>query len=74
MGEIFGRAFYKAASYETAVNGFRASGLFFTNRDFFQEADFFINSKCKDEEKIPEASKPVEITVLDGLSSIFPLI
>lgn len=53
IGELFGRAFLKAASYQTAVNGFRATGLFPVNRDYFTEADFLINSK--DFGKTPEA-------------------
>lgn len=72
IDEIFGRAFYKTAFYKTAINGFRATGLFPTDRDFFQEADFLIDSKNK--EKTPEALKPVKIRVHDGLSSIYPLI
>ena len=56
IGEIFGQAFLKAATYQTAVNGFRATGLFPVNRNYFNEADFLIDSK--DMEKTPEALRP----------------
>lgn len=59
IGEIFGQAFLKAASYQTAVNGFCATGLFPVNRNYFTDADFLIDSK--DFEKTPEALKPVTI-------------
>ncbi len=68
VGELFGRAFLKAASYSTAVNGFRATGLFPTDRNYFTADDFAIDSK--DKEKTPESLKPVEIRVPDGQSSI----
>lgn len=67
IGEIFGEAFLKAATYQIAVNGFRATGLFPVNRNYFTEADFLFDSK--DLEKIPEALKPVTIGLPTGATS-----
>lgn len=66
IGEMFGEAFLKAATYQIAVNGFRAIGLFLVNRNYFTEADFLFDSKNL--EKILEALKPVTI----GLLTVLP--
>ena len=40
VAELFGIAYTKAATAQTAINGFKKTGLFPTNRDIFEPHDF----------------------------------
>ena len=40
VAELFGIAYTKAATAQTAINGFKKTGLFLTNRDIFEPHDF----------------------------------
>ncbi len=64
IGEIFGEAFAKAATYNIAVNGFRGTGLFRVNRNYFQEYKF-ISKECT-----PASLASIEIAVPAGMSNI----
>jgi hypothetical protein len=45
MGELFGRAYMKAATAEAAANGFYKAGLFPCNRNIFRSYDFAVLDK-----------------------------
>ena len=40
VAKLFGIAYTKAATAQTAINGFKKTGLFPTNRDIFEPHDF----------------------------------
>ncbi|KAJ4446410.1 hypothetical protein ANN_13106 [Periplaneta americana] len=44
VGKLFGNAYLRAATVETAVNGFRKSGIYPLNRNVFRSHDFAIHS------------------------------
>jgi hypothetical protein len=56
---LFGKAFLKAASMETAVNGFRKTGIWPVQRDVFTEVDFLAAETT--DIKIPNEQPDVEI-------------
>jgi len=47
-GELFGNAYKRAATGETAANGFRATGLFPCDKNIFRPYDFPLSSEDKD--------------------------
>lgn len=56
---IFGKAFIKAGSMETAVNGFKKTGIYPLNRDIFKDEEFaFVRSS------VPETFHDAGIYIL----------
>jgi hypothetical protein len=47
IGELFGNAYKRAATGETAANGFRATGLFPCDKNIFRPYDFPLSSEDK---------------------------
>jgi hypothetical protein len=58
IGELFGKAYMRAATLETAIHGFRKTGLYPCNRDIFRAHDF-INENVE-EEQLEVAANVVE--------------
>jgi hypothetical protein len=48
VGKLFGNAYLRAATVETAVNGFRKSGIDPPNRIVFRTHDFAIHAEEED--------------------------
>ena len=47
IGELFGNAYKRAATGEIAVNGFRATGLFPSDKNIFKPYEFPLSSEDK---------------------------
>jgi hypothetical protein len=48
VGKLFGNAYLRAATVETAVNGFRKSGIYPLNRNVFRTHGFAIHAEEED--------------------------
>ena len=71
VAELFGIAYTKAATAQTAINGFKKTGLFPTNRDIFEPHDF---APCQltniDSEKNDQLNESASVTeILTDLPS-----
>lgn len=80
IGELFGRAYMRAAVVETAVNGFRKTGLFPVNRNIFREEEFVAESlnandlvhevlPISETDKVSSSVEKVEATEAHSLTS-----
>jgi hypothetical protein len=58
IGELFSKAYMRAATLETAIHGFRKTGLYPCNRDIFRAHDFI--NKNVEEEQLEVAANVVE--------------
>ena len=63
VAELFGIAYTEAATAQTAINGFKKTGLFSTNRDIFEPHDF---ASCQptniDSEKNDQLNESASVT------------
>lgn len=60
IGSIFGKAYNRAASIQTAVSGFRKTGICPTDRNVFGEADFAAAETTEREEQIVNPEEILE--------------
>ncbi|XP_050293763.1 uncharacterized protein LOC126734264 [Anthonomus grandis grandis] len=55
IGELLGKAYIKAATMDTAINGFRKTGMFPPDRNIFKENDFVAEVQDMSGEELVEA-------------------
>jgi hypothetical protein len=60
VGKLFGKAYLRAATVETAMNGFRKSGIYPLNHNVFRSHDFAIHAE---EDDADSEQIPFELTV-----------
>jgi hypothetical protein len=58
VGKLFGNAYLRAATVETAVNGFRKSGIYPLNRNVFRTHDFAIHAEEEDADSEQSGYEP----------------
>jgi hypothetical protein len=70
VAKLFSDAYVKAATANNAINGFKTTGLFPTNRFIFDEADFLPASVTDNPLNPTESAQPIEISLpLEGESN-----
>lgn len=61
VGELFGKAYIKAATMETAINGFKKTGTFPPDRNVFKDHDFVAEMQETVDERAEEQTVNEEI-------------